>query len=75
MVENVVRELNASGFLYAISSSTHPGGCTQVVVRDERVSHFDSLVFVDIRPTDFAKSSEYLLMDTVGRGSKGCAEI
>ena len=39
------------------------------------MSHLDTLVFVDIHPTYFVRSGEYLLKDAVGRGSKGCAKI
>ena len=63
--------------MYAIPSGAHPSGCSRnVVLRDERVDHLnDCLFFIDVHPADFARPGEYLLVDSVGLGTKGCVEI
>ena len=68
-------ELDASSFLDAIPSGTHPSGCTRVFKRDKRKGNLNGVVFIDVRPMEFSQPGENLLVDLVSLGAEGCIEI
>ena len=39
------------------------------------LGHLNGLFFINVHPADFARPGEYLLVDSVGLGTKGCVEI